>query len=103
MATYYTLSKDNAPIPEEMRQKSREYMLMKSKKYSYSEGRNMQGGSQLQRSSWYKPRDDMDKRTPCASCGSTDHHVADCTTFNQGMKSLGYAPDEEDMSQTEEQ
>ena len=31
-ATYYTLSKDNAPTPEEMRQKSREYMLMKPKK-----------------------------------------------------------------------
>ena len=37
LATYYTLSKDNAPTPEEMRQKSREYMLMKPKKYSYSE------------------------------------------------------------------
>ena len=36
LATYYTLSKDSAPTPEEMRQKSREYMLMKPKKYSYS-------------------------------------------------------------------
>ena len=60
-ATYYTPSKDNAPTPEEMRQKSREYMLMKPKKYSYSEGGNMQGGSQPQVSSWYKPRDDMEK------------------------------------------
>ena len=34
LATYYTLSKDSAPTPEEMRQKSREYMLMKPKKYS---------------------------------------------------------------------
>ena len=68
LATCYTLSKDKAPIPEEMRQKSREYMLMKPKKYSYSEGRNMQGGSQQQRSSWYKPRDDMDKRRLCANC-----------------------------------
>ena len=48
LATYYTLSKDNAPTPEEMRQKSREYMLMKPKKYPYSEGRNMQGGGQPQ-------------------------------------------------------
>ena len=62
----------------------------------------MQGGSQPQRSSWYKPRDDMDKRWPCANCGSADHREADCTTYKQGMKSLGYAPDEEDMSQTEE-
>ena len=41
LATYYTLSKDSAPNPEEIRQKSREYMLMKPKKYSY---RNVQGG-----------------------------------------------------------
>ena len=102
LATYYTLSKDNAPTPEEMRQKSREYMLMKPKKYSYSDNRNTQGGSQPQRSSWYKPRDDMDKRRSCANCGSLDHQVADCTTYKQGMKSLGYAPDEEDMSQMEE-
>ena len=102
LATYYTLSKDNAPTPEEMRQKSRVYMLMKPKKHTYSDNRNMQGGSQPQRSSWYKTRDDMDKRRSCANCGSTDHHVADCTTYKQGMKSLGYAPDEEDMSQMEE-
>ena len=77
-------------------------MLMKPKKYSYSDARNMQGGGQQQRPSWYKPRDDMDKRRSCANGGSADHHVADCTTYKPGMKSLGYAPDEEDMSQTEE-
>ena len=88
LATYCTLSKDSAPTPEEMRQKSREYMLMKPKKYSYSENRNTQWGSQPQRSSWYKPRDDMDKRRSCANCGSADHHVADCTTYKQGMKGL---------------
>ena len=102
LATYYTLSKDSAPTPEEMRQKSREYMLMKPKKYSFSDNRNTQGGNQPQRSSWYKPRDVMDKRRSCANCGSADHHVADCTTYKQGMKSLGYAPDEEGMSQMEE-
>ena len=42
LATYYTLSKDNAPTPEDMTQKSREYMLMKPKKYP--ENRNMQVG-----------------------------------------------------------
>ena len=101
LATQYTLSKDNAPTPEEMRQKSREYMLMKPKKYSYPENRNMQGGVN-HRSSSYKPRDDMDKRRSWANCGSADHHVAECTTYKQGMKSLGYAPNEEDMSQMEE-
>ena len=81
LATYYTLSKDSAPTPEEMRQKSREYMLMKPKKYSYSDNGNMQEGSQPQRSSWYKPRDEMDKRRSCANFGSADHHVADFTTY----------------------
>ena len=102
LATYYTLSKDSSPTPEEMRQKSREYLLVKPKKYTYSDNGNMQGGSQPQWSSWYKPRDDMDKRRSCANCGSADHHVVDCTTYKQGMKSLGYAPDEENMSQMEE-
>ena len=102
LSTYYTLSKDNAPTPEEMKKKSKEYMLMKQKKYSYSEGRNMKMVSQPQRSSWYTPRDVKDKRTSCANCGSADHHVADCTTYKKGMKSLGYAPEVEDMNQTEE-
>ena len=44
----------------------------------------------------------MDKRRSCANCGLVDHHVADCTAYKQGMKSLGYTPDEEDMSQMEE-
>ena len=44
----------------------------------------------------------MNKRRSFANCGSADHHVADYTTYKQGMKSLGYIPDEEDMSQTEE-
>ena len=43
----------------------------------------------------------MDKRRSCVNCGSADHHVADCTNYKQGMKSLGYVPDEEDMSQME--
>ena len=46
LATYYKLSKNNAPNPEEMRQKSRDYMLTKTKNYPFSEGRTPQGGSQ---------------------------------------------------------
>ena len=48
LATYYTVSKDNAPTPEEMRQKYREYMLMKPKKYSILDCRNQQGVIQQQ-------------------------------------------------------
>ena len=75
---------------------------MKPKKYSFTENRNMQGKSQQQRSSWYKPRDDMDNRMSCANCGSADHYVADCTTYKQGMKSLVYAPDEEEQMEEHE-
>ena len=56
LAAYYTPSNDNAQTPEEMRQKSRRYILMKPKNYSFSDSRNLQGGSQQQRWSWYKPR-----------------------------------------------
>ena len=35
LETYYTPSKDNAPTPEEMRQKSRDNMLMKPKKNQF--------------------------------------------------------------------
>ena len=62
-----SLSKDIAPDPEEMGQKSRKYMLRKSKKYSFSGNRSAQEGSQQQRSTWYKPRDDSDK------CTNADH------------------------------
>ena len=91
LATYYTLSKDNAPTPEDMTQKSREYMLMKPKKYSYPENRNMQGGGGVNHRGRHG-----------TSLGMIWTNVADCTTYKQGMRSLGYAPDEEDMSQTEE-
>ena len=32
----------------------------------------------------------MNKRRSCAKCGSAYHHVANCTTYKQDMKSLGY-------------
>ena len=44
----------------------------------------------------------MDRCRSCANCGSANHHLVDCTTYKQGMESLGYASEEEDMSQTEE-
>ena len=45
LATYYTLSKDNAPVPEEMRQKSREYMLMKPKSTHNQKAGTCKGGA----------------------------------------------------------
>ena len=96
----YTIEGCTNPSRDET--KVKRVHINEPKKYSYSEGRNLQGGSQAQRSSRYKLRDDMDKRRFCANCGSADHHVAHCTTYKQGMKNLGYAPEEEDMNHTEE-
>ena len=83
LATNNTLSKDNAPTPEEIRQK-------------HARGRP------TTKVHWYKPRHDMDQRRSYPNCGSANHHVVDCTTYKQGMKSLGYRPDGDDMSQMEE-
>ena len=102
LATYYTLSKDIAPTPEKLRQKLRKKIIIKPENSSFLDNQNLQAGSQQQRSTWYKPRDDMDKRRSCANCESADHHVADCTSYKQGMKSLHYAPDEDNMDQMEE-
>ena len=44
----------------------------------------------------------MNKRRSCANCGSADYHIANCTLVKQGIKSLGYTPDEDDMNQREE-
>ena len=50
-------------------------------------------------SGWFKPRDDMDKRRSCANCGSLDHHVPACFTYNkQNMKAIGYFPDDVDAT-----
>ena len=58
--------------------------------------------SPYQRSTWYKPKNDLDKRRLCANCRLADHHVADCTSYKQGMKSLEYTPDEDAMNQLDE-
>ena len=49
-------------------------------------------------SSWYKPRDDTDKRRSCANCGSMDHHVSACSAYKQNMKAKGYFLDDVDAT-----
>ena len=96
------MHRERCTKPRRDKTNSREYILIKSKKYSFSDSRKLQRGSQQQRSSCYKPKDDMNKRRSCANFGSADHHVMDCTTYKQGVKTSGYTPDEEDMNQLEE-
>ena len=101
LATYYTPLSTNAPTPEELRLKSKEYLLLKppsrSGYYKNNYG-NFNNGPANQGNNWYKPRDDMDKRRSCANCSSTDHHVAACPTYKQGMKAIGSSLDDEDAS-----
>ena len=102
LATHYTPLSTNAPTPEELRLKSKEYLLLKppsrSGYYKNNYG-NFNNGPANQGNNWYKPRDDMDKRRSCANCNSTDHHVSACPAYKQGMKAIGFSLEDEDASE----
>ena len=102
LATHYTPLSTKAPTPEELRLKSKEYLLLKppsrSGYYKNNYG-NFNNGPANQGNNWYKPRDDMDKRRSCANCSSTDHHVSACPTYKQGMKAISFSLEDEDASE----
>ena len=102
LATHYTPLSTNAPTPEELRLKSKEYLLLKpplrSRYYKNIYG-NFNSGPANQGNNWYKLRDDMDKRRSCANCSLTDHHVSACPTYKQGMKAIGFSLEDEDASE----
>ena len=102
LATHYTPLSTNAPTPEELRLKSKEYLLLKppsrSGYYKNNYG-NFNNGPANQGNNWYKPRDDMDKRRSCANCSSTDHHVSACPAYKQGMKAIGFSLEDEAASE----
>ena len=102
LATHYTPLSTNPPTPEELRLKSKEYLLLKppsrSGYYKNNYG-NFNNGPANQGNNWYKPRDDMDKRRSCANCSSTDHHVSACPAYKQGMKAIGFSLEDEDASE----
>ena len=104
VATHYTPLSTNVPTPEELRLKSKEYLLLKppsrSGYYKNNYG-NFNNGPSNQGNNWYKPRDDMDKRLSCANCSSTDHYVSACPTYKQGMKAIGFSLEDEDASEVD--
>ena len=106
LATHYTPLSTNAPTPEELRLKSKEYLLLKppsrSGYYKNNYG-NFNNGPANQGNNWYKPRDDMDKRRSCANCSSTDHYVSACPTYKQGMKAIGFSLEDEDASEVDQE
>ena len=99
LATHFILSLDQVPTPDDLRMKSREYLLIKPRAQNrYSNYGNYSGTNTGANSSWYKPRDDMDKRRSCANCGSMDHHVSACSAYKQNMKAIGYFLDDVDAT-----
>ena len=104
LATHYTPFSTNAPTPEELRLKSKEYILLKSlgrSGYYKNKYGNFNNGPSNQGNNWYKPRDDMDKRRSCANCSLTDHHVSACPTYKQGNKAIGFSLEDEDASEVD--
>ena len=102
LATNYTPISTNAPTPEELRLKSKEYLLLKPPSRSGYYKNNygiFKNGQANQANNWYKPRVDMDKRRSCANCSSTDHHVSACPLYKQGMKAIGFSLEDEDASE----
>ena len=104
LVTHNTLLSNNAPTPEELRLKSKEYLSLKlpsrSGYYKNNYG-NFSNGPANQGNNWYQPRDDMDKRRSCANCSSTDPHVSACPTYKQGMKAIGLSLNDEDASEVD--
>ena len=104
LATHYTPLSTNAPTPEELRLKSKEYLLLKPPSrsgYCKNNYGNFNNGPVNQGNNWYKPRDDMDKRRSCANCSSTDHHVSACPTYKKGMKAIWFSLEDEDASEVD--
>ena len=104
LATHYTPLSTNAPTPEELRLKSKEYLLLKppsrSGYYKNNYG-NFNNGPANQGNNRYKPRDDMGKRRSYANCSTVDHHVSACPIYKQGMKAICFSLEDEDASEAD--
>ena len=104
LATHFNLSLDQVPPPDDLCMKSREYLLIKSRAQNrYSNYGNCSGKNTGANSSWYRPRDDMDKRRSCANCGSMDHHISTCSAYKQNIKAIGYFLDDVDATDEDQE
>ena len=99
LTKHFILSLDQVPTPDDLLMKSRKYLLIKPRaQNSYSNHGNYGRTNTGANSSWYRPRDDMDKRMSCANCGSMDHHISACSAYKQNMKAKGYFLDDVDAT-----
>ena len=98
LATHCTLSAESVPTLDDLRMKSREYLLIEPRaqnRYNYSNYSEMNTSTS---SGWYKLRDDLDTKRSCANCGSLDHHVSACSTYKQNRKAIGFFLDDVDAT-----
>ena len=99
LATHFTLSLDQVPTADDLRMKSREYLLIGPRAQNrYNNYCNYSRTNIGANSSWYRHGDDMDKRRSCVNCGSMDHHVSACSAYKQKMKAIGYFLDDVDAT-----
>ena len=104
LATHFTLSLDQVPTPDDLCMKSREYLLIKPRaRNCYSNYGNYSRTNTGASSTWYKPRDGMDKRRSCANCGSMDHQVSACSAYKQNMKAIRYFLDDVDATDEDQE
>ena len=104
LATHYTPLSTNAPTPEELRLKSKEYRLLKPPSrsgYYKNNYDNFNNRPANQGNNWYKPRDDIDKRCSCANFSSTDRHLSACPAYKQCMKAIGFSLEDGDASEVD--
>ena len=104
LATHFTLSLDQVTTPDDLRMKSRDYLLIKPRAQNrYSNHGNCSGTNTGANSSWYRPRDDMDKRKTCANRGSMDHLVSACSAYKPNMKAIGFFLDDVDATDEDQE
>ena len=89
LATHFTLSLDQVPTPDDLRMNSREYLLIKPRAPNRYSNVNYSGTNTGANFSWYKTRENMDKRRSYTNCRSMDYHVFVCSTYKQSMKAIG--------------
>ena len=104
LGTHFTLSLDQVPTSDDLRIKSRDYLLIKPRAQNrYSNYDNYSRTNTDANYSQYRPRDDMDKRRSCANCGSMNNHVSTCSAYKQNMKAIGYFLDDLDATDEDQE
>ena len=94
LATHFTLSADSVPKPDDLRMKSREYLLIKTRAQIVPAITATTVERILARnSSWYRSRDEKDKRR------SWDHHISASSNCNQNIKAIDYFVDDVDATE----